>query len=97
MDFKYCSERLSRALDRCTCGAYVAPSYTTLMSLAEFAQRSTTTCKLPPLKYPDQEYYYMQAVLSKTLLQDVNFDRPPFNVLNGTMQGAPGQCNSRSG
>jgi hypothetical protein len=56
------------------------------MPLHEFAQRLQRGCRLPPLFYREQEYYYMQSPLWPEILPDVDLKGPPFSCIT-----SPGQ------
>ncbi|KAK9816704.1 hypothetical protein WJX72_003966 [[Myrmecia] bisecta] len=75
MDVKYCNSRLSRLLTAATCGSYIPTSATTMMSMAEFAMRLRADCPQPSLRYPGQEFCYMQAAVPKRLLKDIQPDQ----------------------
>lgn len=51
------------------------------MALHEFAQRMQSGCELPPLIYPEQEFYYMQSPLWPEILPDVDLYGPPFTCI----------------
>jgi hypothetical protein len=81
MRFTYTEDALVPLWDRLF-GSQHIPSRSVLMTLAEFALRLQRLCGLPSVAYPGKrEFYYMQSLMARGMLEDLDLAGPPFSAL----------------